>query len=615
MTLDTCFQDALENFNTIGGFKFTIPDLADFYISSGHKAHVQRLLTEKFDEKRSADFLKVRPQVAPWFQSVSASESSKWFTGIPNPVYGTHILNSYFKYAVKIRLMIPVFGPDSFCSGAPDKRVYSIDKLGHHALGCPRGGGTHSRHHEVSCVILEEAKAAGLQPRSDCSNLIPLSQSRPADIFIPIWSQNRGIALDVSIVVPPRSYPTHSSAKDNAGLLGDAFLCVDDAYKLKRAKHSENCKSVNLLFEPIIFDVAGMCHPSSLAVLKDLSRRRAAREGSDDDFCVNRFLQRLSVAVQTGNGRAMLHHLDHLRLKSASLPEVRSTSGTRSTTAGPPRTTFQSPSLREKRIFSTAFKNPLSCHNISSGPIMDDQEVSDSEFEDSPDFHQAKCPKLPRDRGILGMGFPNNLSCYPSSIHSHTTDFHDGGSNFQLLDESDSGKIPKNSDAPATTGTTSQPSLSCYSSSFNEDLLLKDLSELKPSITRHSHVFPSVTHSLDAASVPTSQNRLLPISRASSSSIPSSTRLASSLAVQDPTWDVISQKIHSSLCVVTSDDPFISKPIFPDAPTPAAPSEPTVSSPGPSTNFRKIKQVSTSNPKISAKTTRKPSKISRKNAD
>ena len=238
-------------------------------------------------------------------------------------------MNSYFKYAVKIRLMIPVFGRDSYCSGAPDKRVYAIDKLGHHALGCPRGGGTHSRHHEVSCVILEEAKAAGLRPRSDCANLIPLSQSRPADIFIPIWSQNRGIALDVSIVVPPRSQLSHSSSKDINGAAGDAFLCVDEAYRLKRAKHLENCKSVNLLFEPIIFDVAGMCHPSSLAVLKDLSRRRAAREGSEDDFCVNRFLQRLSVAVQSGNGRAMLHHLDHLRLKSVSIPDSLSASGTR----------------------------------------------------------------------------------------------------------------------------------------------------------------------------------------------------------------------------------------------------------------------------------------------
>src|SRR2546422_1513591 len=94
--------------------------------------------------------------------------------------------------------------------------------------------GTHSRHHEVSCVILEEAKAAGLHPRSDCSNLIPTSQSRPADIFIPIWSQNRGIALDVSIVVPSRPYPT-SSARDN-NAVGDAFLCVDEAYRLKRSQ-------------------------------------------------------------------------------------------------------------------------------------------------------------------------------------------------------------------------------------------------------------------------------------------------------------------------------------------------------------------------------------------
>ena len=36
------------------------------------------------------------------------------------------LFNQHFKYAVKARLMLPVFGPDSFCSGAPDKRIYKL---------------------------------------------------------------------------------------------------------------------------------------------------------------------------------------------------------------------------------------------------------------------------------------------------------------------------------------------------------------------------------------------------------------------------------------------------------------------------------------------------------
>ena len=290
---------------------------------------------------------------------------------------------------------------------------------------------------------------------------------------------------------------------------------MDEAYRLKRAKHLENCKSVNLLFEPIIFDVAGMCHPSSLAVLKDLSRRRAAREGSEDDFCVNRFLHRLSVAVQSGNGRAMLHHLDHLRLKSASVPESHSSS---SSSRNQNFQEFPAPMSKgttrhsdRKNILSTASKNSLSCYSKSSGSLTDVQMVSDSEIDISEEVQQANCPKLPRAPGISTTASSNNLSCYSPSIQSLTSDLHDGGSDSQVFVESDEAKLSKFSQPPATTGINSQATLSCYSSPINQVLHVHSVSQLNRPITRQFHQAKLLSHCQDSLVVSTSQNSKIPL--------------------------------------------------------------------------------------------------------
>lgn len=67
-------------------------------------------------------------------------------------------------------------------------------------------------------VVPEEVafiQFASLNPRPDIGGLVPGSQSRLAEILIPCWSLQRSLALDVSIVVPTRTYLPPLSAEDN----------------------------------------------------------------------------------------------------------------------------------------------------------------------------------------------------------------------------------------------------------------------------------------------------------------------------------------------------------------------------------------------------------------
>ena len=44
------------------------------------------------------------------------------------------------------------------------------------------------------------ASSAGLTPRREVPHLVPGSQSRPADVFLPVWEGGLPTAVDISVV-------------------------------------------------------------------------------------------------------------------------------------------------------------------------------------------------------------------------------------------------------------------------------------------------------------------------------------------------------------------------------------------------------------------------------
>ena len=93
----------------------------------------------------------------------------------------------------------------------------------------------------------------------------------PADVFIPNWHNGQAAALDVCIVAPARSTP-NSPAKDfNAH--------IDDSYIAKLNSHENDCRSVGVLFFPIVFSTGGAIHPKSMPIIERIAELKAGRLG------------------------------------------------------------------------------------------------------------------------------------------------------------------------------------------------------------------------------------------------------------------------------------------------------------------------------------------------
>ena len=109
---------------------------------------------------------------------------------------GLHLRPKEFTAAVKYRLGIPVYPSADPCIACGE----DSDKFGDHAIGCGKEGERIYRHNVIRDAIYETAKQASLAPAKEQSALLPGSQAKPADVYIPGWANGRDAALDVTVV-------------------------------------------------------------------------------------------------------------------------------------------------------------------------------------------------------------------------------------------------------------------------------------------------------------------------------------------------------------------------------------------------------------------------------
>ena len=76
------------------------------------------------------------------------------------------------------------------------------DRFGDHQVGC---GGNPDRihwHNSIRDAVYSAAQSAALAPRRKVPSLIPGSQSRPANVYLPNWHRGCPAALDITVIPP-----------------------------------------------------------------------------------------------------------------------------------------------------------------------------------------------------------------------------------------------------------------------------------------------------------------------------------------------------------------------------------------------------------------------------
>ena len=117
---------------------------------------------------------------------------------VPSPSLGLHLQDREFRRCLRYWLGVPLYNSSYSC---PECHV-TADPFGDHQVGCGGNGDRISRHNSIRDVVFCAVQSAALAPSKETPNLVPNSQSRPADILIPNWSRGRPAALDVHVISP-----------------------------------------------------------------------------------------------------------------------------------------------------------------------------------------------------------------------------------------------------------------------------------------------------------------------------------------------------------------------------------------------------------------------------
>ena len=85
---------------------------------------------------------------------------------------------------------------------------------------------------------------------SSGKKLIPESQSRLGDIFVPTWKAGKSAAFDETVISPLQSNSLTNAATE-------AEYAFDAADEEKYCLHDDNCAKMEIAFVPLAIEVLG----------------------------------------------------------------------------------------------------------------------------------------------------------------------------------------------------------------------------------------------------------------------------------------------------------------------------------------------------------------------
>ncbi|CAE8721897.1 unnamed protein product [Polarella glacialis] len=183
------------------------------------------------------------------------------------------------------------------------------DTQGHHARMCSAGGDRVLRHNALRNFIFRFAAAAGLRTELEKPGLlvparpgdVDSSLRRPADVYLPSWTNGSPVALDFAVTAPQRQETIAEAARcpqAAANAYSDhkrAFLGTEAA-----------CLAAGVGFQPMVVESTGAWSTEAAAVLWQLAKVSAARSGREAKTVHKELLQGAAVCVRRANARAEL---------------------------------------------------------------------------------------------------------------------------------------------------------------------------------------------------------------------------------------------------------------------------------------------------------------------
>ena len=155
------------------------------------------------------------------------------------------------------------------------------------------------RVQDIPSVVFTYQTAA-LAPRKELPSLIPGSQARPADIFLPNWERGHPTALDVTVISTLQPLTLQGAA-----LTSGHALAVGENRKM--AMHASPCQAVGVSFVPLVFESLGGLSDLAAKTVSSIGRLLGQRLGILPSESVRHLFQRCSISLWRGNASLWLH--------------------------------------------------------------------------------------------------------------------------------------------------------------------------------------------------------------------------------------------------------------------------------------------------------------------
>ena len=167
-------------------------------------------------------------------------------------------------------------------------------------MSCGWGGERTYRHNAIRDCLYTTCAQACLGPTREDRALIPGTEARPADIYLPAWSGGLDAALDITVI-----NPLQQTLLDRSAAIPGHALQV--AFDRKMAKHGEACRTAGIDFIPLPLDTFGGWGDSTVREVKRMGSSLARHSGAEQSETIRHLIQRVSVALMKVNANLILN--------------------------------------------------------------------------------------------------------------------------------------------------------------------------------------------------------------------------------------------------------------------------------------------------------------------
>ncbi|CAE8587669.1 unnamed protein product [Polarella glacialis] len=162
------------------------------------------------------------------------------------------------------------------------------------------------RHNKLRKTVFAFARTAGANPELEKLDLLLPQQPgdqqrRPADIYLPTWTNGSPTALDSAITAPQRNAIIDLAAREGLAAAQAHFRTKRGFLGTEAA-----CALAGVVFQPMVVETSGAWSAEALFVFRQLAKAVAVRQGAVQHTVLRELLQRTSACIRRATAAAHL---------------------------------------------------------------------------------------------------------------------------------------------------------------------------------------------------------------------------------------------------------------------------------------------------------------------